>query len=224
MNAQFYTDKLKYHKGRGSNEPQEITIGERWKFTQADKKYTSLGDGGDITTAKSGSGDSCTCKNALKEVKYNVAIKANSEVTDAIEKYQIESITADVVVQDITGGCTTQTGVPQKFEIEFISKKDEAVGIQKKSGNPGYFDAFPVKIGFQKDGPGTVVQTYIDGFEISGSNDKGECIPKVTDSDTEVIDYGDPVLNFKQDLTYGCSILKAQDELKSFCEDAAVKD
>ena len=46
----------------------------------------------------------------------------------------------------------------------------------------------------------------------------------MTDSDTEVIDYGDPVVKFKEDLSYGCSILKAQDELKTFCEDPAVKD
>jgi hypothetical protein len=46
----------------------------------------------------------------------------------------------------------------------------------------------------------------------------------VTDSDTEVIDYGDPVVKFKEDLSYGCSILKAQDELKTFCEDPGVKD
>jgi hypothetical protein len=71
-----------------------------------------LGETDDITTAKSGSGDACTCTNALKEVKYNVAIKANPEATDAIEKYQIESITADVVVQDVTGGCLAPTGVP----------------------------------------------------------------------------------------------------------------
>jgi len=45
----------------------------------------------------------------------------------------------------------------------------------------------------------------------------------VTDSDTEVIDYGDPVLNFKQDLTYGCSVLMNQDELKTFCEDPNLK-
>lgn len=69
-----------------------------------------------------------------------------------------------------------------------------------------------------------MVATYIDGFEISGANDRGECIPKVTETDKEVIDYGDPVLKFKQDLSYGCSILKAQDELETFCKDPAVKD
>lgn len=74
-------------------------MGEKWKYTKADKKYTKLGESDDITTAKSGSGDGpCTCTNALKEVKYNVKIKSNSEETDAVQKYQIESITADVVV------------------------------------------------------------------------------------------------------------------------------
>lgn len=98
LNAQYYTDKLKYHKGRGATTPNIITLGEKWKYTRADKKYTKLGDGDDITTAKSGSDDACTCKNALKEVKYNVVIKAIAEAEEAIEKYQIESITADVVV------------------------------------------------------------------------------------------------------------------------------
>ena len=44
---------------------------------------------------------------------------------------------------------------------------------------------------------GAPIQTYRDGFEISGANEHGACIGADEGADPTVVDYGDPVLGFK---------------------------
>lgn len=47
----------------------------------------------------------------------------------------------------VSGSCSSKVGVPQQFKIRFVSSKDPTT-IQKNSGNPGYLDGYPLKIGF----------------------------------------------------------------------------
>lgn len=47
----------------------------------------------------------------------------------------------------IKAKCGSKVGVNQRFKITF--KTDETKAIQKRSGNPGYLEGYPLKIGFQ---------------------------------------------------------------------------
>jgi len=63
---------------------------------------------------------------------------------------------------------------------------------QKKSGNPGYLDGYPLKIGFLAATviDGAPVSVYQDGFEVSGGDSAGKCIITPTsDTATQVTDF-----------------------------------
>jgi len=47
---------------------------------------------------------------------------------------------------------------------------------------------------------------YQDGFRISGVDRLGNCIPTKVNDSGNLADMGDPVLNFKENLTVGCSV------------------
>ena len=57
-------------------------------------------------------------------------------------------ITARVILyeNELEAKCDENVGVEQNFKIEF---KTSTEIIQKRSGNPGYFDGYPIKIGKQ---------------------------------------------------------------------------
>jgi hypothetical protein len=62
----------------------------------------------------------------------------------------------------------------------------------------GYLDGADKEAG----GP---MSSYQDGFVISGANMAGDCYAS---EDITFKDFADPVLKYKEDLTYGCSTLK----------------
>jgi len=126
-----------------------------------------------------------------------------------------------------SGTCGSKTGVSQKFKISFTTNADDTMMEQKKSGNPGYLDGYPLKIGFvdaANEEAGSPVNVYQDGFEISGTDNAGKCM-RVAAANTadSVTDYQDPIVNFRQDLTYGCSIPYNKDTLKAMCESGTVE-
>lgn len=90
--------------------------------------------------------------------------------------------------------------------------------MQKNSGNPGYIDGLPLKVGFQS-ADNEPVSSYQDGFEILGADQAGKCImtPPAA-SATSITDYGDPVINFNEELSYGCNVRYKPDDLKTFCK------
>lgn len=78
--------------------------------------------------------------------------------------------------------------------------------IQYKSGNPGYLDGYPVLVGIAADtvnGDG-VMQVFENGFEIRGADQYGFCYNSIP-YDT-LLNYGDPVVSFGEDLIHGCSV------------------
>ena len=110
----------------------------------------------------------------------------------------------------------------QKFKITFDTSPDLTIFPQKKSGNPGYFDSFPLKIGYLKAGDesnGAPVQVYQDGLQITGANSHGRCYASDAFSSlgSAIVDFEDPVVNFKEDITYGCSVSHTLASLKTFC-------
>lgn len=52
---------------------------------------------------------------------------------------------------------------------------------------------------------------------VSGANLVGECYAA---EDVTLTDFADPVLNYKEDLSYGCSTLKDKATLESECVDS----
>jgi len=66
---------------------------------------------------------------------------------------------------------------------------------------------------------GAPVQTYEGGFEISGADAVGKCFRSTTALDG--IDFGDPSIKFKQDVTYGCSIPYNKESLEKLCKDVS---
>lgn len=73
--------------------------------------------------------------------------------------------------------------------------------MQKTSGNPGYLDGYPLKLGFvnpSDKATGAPVNVYEDGFEISGGNNFGQCMRSTpANTDSKYTDYQDPKVNFK---------------------------
>ena len=85
------------------------------------------------------------------------------------------------------------------FKISFDSSKSLQF-TQKKSGNPGYLDQFPLKIGYLDPldlGTGAPMQVDMDGFEISGADDFGNCLDKIPIEESDNLNYGDPKVLFK---------------------------
>ena len=59
------------------------------------------------------------------------------------------------------------------------------------------------------------IAAYQDGFQLQGGDQFGKCIMQPVDEpEGQVTDYSDPVINFKQDLTYGCSVSWNAEKLK----------
>ena len=72
----------------------------------------------------------------------------------------------------------------------------------------GYLDSYPVKFGYidaAEQTEGGPITTYEDGFTISGADATGKCY--AGDNDL-LLSYGDPVVNFNEDMSYGCVVEK----------------
>ena len=94
--------------------------------------------------------------------------------------------------------------------------------MQRLSGTPGYLDSHPIRIGHLEDDNkdvGAPIQMWQEGFIVKGSSITGECVRKPV----EFSDYNDPVVNFKQDLTYGCAVPYNKASLKSLCESKKIE-
>lgn len=216
LNAEYYSSKLKFYLGQAGKiaDAKAFEVAEVWKFDDANSVYTKS-DASSLASKATKNGEDCTCENYLKEITYTVEIEKNSET----QQYSPASIKANVVVgsQKITAKCSSSIGVAQKFKINFVSKIDAKTVVQKNSGNPGYIDGLPLKVGFQS-AVNQPISSYQDGFEISGADQEGKCImTQPTSSATSIIDYGDPVINFNEELSYGCFVKYKADALKTFC-------
>lgn len=90
----------------------------------------------------------------MKEVEYTVKLgirDATPSGDAALKKYyEPIAIRADIVLakNQVSSPCGSKVGVNQKFKIRFTTNTDDNVIIQKTSGNPGYLDGYPLKIGF----------------------------------------------------------------------------
>lgn len=87
-------------------------------------------------------------------------------------------------------------------------------------------DSYPVKFGFVDPADqteGGPISSYEDGFTITGANAKGECY--ATNSDP-LVSYGDPVVNFNEDMSYGCVVEKGitADDIEAKCADMQDKE
>lgn len=134
----------------------------------------------------------------------------------------------------MTAACDANVGVNQQFKIKFVecdpakTNACDTSKIQKMSGSPGYIDNYPLKVAFKQpslsgqpwDGTYT---SYVDGFEILGAGRakeaRGECLNAVAGN----VNFDDPVIRFKQDLTYGCSQSLTESELAAYCNSANTK-
>lgn len=218
LSPEFYSTRLQIYMGaRGlpANNKQ-VTIGEIWGFNDQTMVYTKRDAGNTalLRSSASQSGTTCSCSNYLKEVEYVVKLNLVDVANSATKYYEVGEVKANVVIGEnpVTSTCGTKVGVHQTFKIRFLTTDSNS--IQKNSGNPGYLDGYPLKLGFQANS-GDPVSTYLDGFEISGSDLIGKCLQSPsTYSETRVIDYNDPVVKFNENLVYGCSVAYNRDTLK----------
>jgi Protein of unknown function (DUF1619) len=98
----------------------------------------------------------------------------------------------------------------QRYSIKFISSEEDS---QMKSGNPGYIVGLPMLIG-QDDSSTQGILAYEGGFQLKGADFEGACMTSVATKD---YDYGDPVVTFGEDLTYGCALKMNKEQLKNYC-------
>ena len=183
LNAEYYSSKLNYYLGQGGKEGdnQVVTIGKVYKYDEATGEYTEQASGASLASTVT-TGSDCTCSNYLREIEYTANLElVKSEDASVQSYYKIKEIIADVVLgtADLTSVCTEPKGVNQKFSIFFQSlPSGELEIIQKKSGNPGYFDGFPLKVGYLEElvkEAGGPISSYQDGFVVSGANMEGDC-------------------------------------------------
>jgi len=160
------------------------------------------------------SGD-CTCTNYLRGIDYRVTVSENS----TNPHFDILSVSADVIIgTTLTTACSAYTNIPSKFTVEFAQ---EDATIQYKSGNPGYIVGMPLLVGRRDIGIGGggtgsgAIQAYQRGFPVTGADYTGRCY---LDTAYDALkDNGDPVLNFGENLVYGCAITMTEAEFQSYC-------
>ena len=159
-------------------------------------------------------GDTCTCKNVIKSIEYSFLLEQDDEKYIFNKKSDDSKISAKVVLykNDFEAKCDENLGVQQSFKIDFLTT-DEV--IQKRSGNPGYMDGYPIKIGIQRE-KGEPIDSYIDGFQLTGADKQGHCILEANEEG--IRDLEDPVVKFNIDLAYGCTKGFSWQQFKEFCE------
>ena len=233
LNAQYYSTLVSVFLGQAGKDSDKIkiTLGDVYSYDSSSATYSKI-DNPDETTIKSDfspgtsatTGD-CSCENYLTEIEYDVHLKLvdapESANLKAKKYYEPHTIKANIVLgkNKVTATCGQKTGFKQNFKIRFNTAASGEI-TQKMSGNPGYIKGFPVKLGYQDD-DAKPIQTYMEGFEITGGDLTGACYDAPTAASTDIVDYGDPVVNFKQDLSYGCSVQYDKASLKTLCADAS---
>lgn len=193
------------------------TVTDIWTYN-GEGVYTKKPDSTSILSVAESNSGTCTCKNAVKEVEYTFLL----EREDGKNFYSFNKaatsksrLKARVILyeNDISAPCGERVGVQQSFKISFKTGGDAL--IQKRSGNPGYMDGYPFLLGKQSTA-GKVIESYIDGFQITGADKNGKCFDAAPASGS-FRDLDDPVVKFNTDLSYGCSRSFSYDELKDFC-------
>jgi hypothetical protein len=159
LNAEYYATKLKYYMGKSASFSDQlpIEIGDIYFYDDQTSEFptiTKQAEGTSITSSFAGSGE-CTCSNYLKEVHYDVILSSTESTaigSDEEKYFAPTKITANVILDSnpVTGTCDEKIGVNQKFSITFSSVADGET-YQKKSGNPGYLDGLPVKLGYNQN-------------------------------------------------------------------------
>ena len=136
LNSDYYASKLWYYLGQqGNADPKQVIPYTPYTGWDADNdKFTYPGI--DTKTASASSvydSSKCTCKNALKEVEYNVEIEAKDApkgLNLGKKYYTIKAIKARVVLYNKAigeGDCSDKNkkvGVKQDFNILFHTVKD----------------------------------------------------------------------------------------------------
>lgn len=198
-----------------------------WTFDPATNVYAKQADNFAIKSESTKDGDNCKCNKALKEVEYTFQLEqAEGNNLYSFNKDSDKSkITARVVLyaDEKSTSCGSNIGVQQSFKISF---KTTAGLVQKRSGNPGYMDGYPLKIATQPGGKGQPMDAYVDGFQITGADKHGKCILDANERSSTadpILDFDDPVIKFKTDLSYGCSLGFSEKQFESFCKSSDAK-
>lgn len=79
-------------------------------------------------------------------------------------------------------------------------------------------DNYPLLLGYQEQAS-KAVEAYIDGFQVTGATQNGECIDTAAPTGNNIRDLDDPVIRFNTDLSYGCQVEFTYDDFKKFCQD-----
>ena len=160
----------------------------------------------------SSSGNSCTCNGVLKEVHYSIKVSTASGTMDTNNEpyFKIESVTAlPVVMQEpFIGQCGSRVAVSQSYSIKF---ETSASSSQFRSGNPGYINGLPLLVGNRL---GNAIEAYERGFMLRGADDSGQCL----DTISEFQDFGDQVINFGENMIYGCAKSLSLSDLQNYCK------
>jgi hypothetical protein len=167
--ANLVTDRKVYAGQSPSSDALEVTLGDVYTFDQSSNEYSGPAGAGSPAALSGRGGADCTCSNAVKEIDYRVQLVTDTrttteddgtETTTATGKFKIDSITADVVLYpSIQGSCTaTATAIEQTYSISFSTTAADATQ-QQRSGNFGYLDGFPVKLGSQ-DATESAISTF----------------------------------------------------------------
>ena len=125
----------------------------------------------------------------------------DEDVENDIEAHiAIDSISARVVIADVTKTEGLMMHVQQRFTLQFVDKESaDPEPTFGKSGNPGYIFGLPLLLGKNDPANEGAVLTYDGGFVGTGSNLFGMC---TTDKQEDI---SDPVVTFGENLSYGCA-------------------
>jgi hypothetical protein len=167
LNAEYYTSKIGVFAGIDGvlANLNSIETTEVWTYDPATQVYAKQASSAVLAAKAAEANGKCSCENALKEVEYNIVLEYNKDkdknhyIIDG--KSAKPKITARVVVYSDKkeAKCDSYLGVQQKFKINF---KTTSEFVQRRSGNPGYMDGFPILIG--TTAAGAPVDSYVDGF------------------------------------------------------------
>ena len=136
--------------------------------------------------------------------------------------YAIDEVFVDLVISDTPltqSACTGPVQLEQEYSIAFISTPKGSVDkvVQGRSGNPGYIAGLPLLVGKEDPANADAKLVYEHGFKISGVDRLGTCIKQAKDAETYYADFGDPVLNFGEDLIVSCAFPQTLAELTASC-------
>eukprot|EP00347_Sterkiella_histriomuscorum_P004630 403359727 len=168
--------------------------------------------------------NTCSCSGYMKEIHYTIKTTPTA-ATSTIDRpyFSMETVQATIVISNdpIQVTCGTKAKVQQKYSVKFVTTNTNT--IQHKSGNPGYIGGMPMLVGRVDTNSGGIL-AYQNGFQFKGANQFGQCYNIPTDPTTSTekfYDYGDPVLKFGQDISYGCSVQLNLAELQAYCSGLA---